>query len=103
MNHQDGEVVGGHAFEAAGLANGVGTKFFEALAGFVAQFGDAGEVEGGGDGFVFVGVHAGGGFFFALDVARVFGFDFDVGEDGGEGGVGEEFLESRGFRGGSRW
>ena len=26
-------------------------------------------------------VHAGGGFFFALDVAGVFGFDFDLGGD----------------------
>ena len=82
IDHQYGEVAGGDAFEAAGLAEGLGAEFFEGLFGFLAEFGDGGEVEVGGDGFGFEVVEALGGFFFALDVAGVFGFDFDLGPDG---------------------
>ncbi len=90
VDEQDGEVAGGDAFETAGLADGLGAEFFEGLAGFFAEFEDGGEVEAIGDGFVFEVAEAAGHFFFALDVAGVFGFDFDLGEGGGEGGICEK-------------
>lgn len=79
VDEEDGEVVGGEAFEAGGLAEGLGAEFFQGLAGFFAEFGEGGEVEVGRDGFVFEFVQAEGGVLFAFDVAGVFGFDFDLG------------------------
>ena len=92
VDEQAGDVGGGNAFEAGGLADGGGAKAFEPVAGFGAQ---GAEVDIGQVGRNPVVFHCGGasdlGFLLA-DVAGVLDLELNVG-----GGFGRRRLVARQF------
>lgn len=88
-DEEEGEVGGADAFEASGLAEGLGPEACEGVAGFGAEAGDGGGVEGGGDAALLGLGEALDEGALALDVALVLAVGEGGEEDGGVEGRGE--------------
>src|SRR6476620_2814746 len=83
VDGQDGDVGGGDAADAQGLAQAARSELLEFLFGFVAQAGDGGVVERGGDELCFELGEAVDGSLLAGDVAIVLDADFNEAADVG--------------------